>query len=232
MTIQFEAWPKTPRLFKESMVITEKIDGTNSAVGIAEGWVQVANPTTVGVPDVKHISVRPDGQDEPVHYTVYAQSRNRLIKPASTGDKAADNYNFAEWVHVNAHELARVLGPGLHFGEWWGCGIGRGYRQTGRHFSLFNTSRWKHLDIPEARAEINPPVELRVVPVLQVHTLDTDVIRETLSMLGAAGSQAAPGYDNPEGICVYLPAARATFKVTFDDEHKGRQAKIAAEIGV
>ena len=33
MSIDFTEWPKTPRLFRD-MIVTEKIDGTNSAVGI------------------------------------------------------------------------------------------------------------------------------------------------------------------------------------------------------
>jgi hypothetical protein len=214
--IEFTAWPKTPRLFKDSMVITEKIDGTNSAVGVVEGWVHVASPTTVGLPDQVWAEV--DGKP----YTVYAQSRNRLIKPASTGDKAADNYGFASWVYANHHELARVLGVGLHYGEWWGCGIGRNYGLAERRFSLFNTSRWKHLADPEAREAIQPPEPLTVVPVLDVYTLDTLLVREAMQRLRASGSQAAPGFMNPEGICVFLPSAGKTFKVTFDgDEHKG-----------
>lgn len=212
--ITFEAWPKTPRLFRESMVITEKIDGTNSAVGVAEGWIEEPGGGY-------QIWAEVDGKP----LTVYAQSRNRLIGPMErTGVKGSDNYNFAAWVFANHHDLARVLGPGLHYGEWWGHGIGRGYDQAQgvRHFSLFNTGRWKHLAIPEARAEIKPPEALRVVPVLNVHTLDTAVIQDTLFLLYRSGSHAAPGYDNPEGICVYLPAAKATFKVTFDgDNHKG-----------
>ena len=105
--------------------------------------------------------------------------------------------------------------------------IGRGYGlpQGERYFSLFNTSRWKHLDIPEARADIQPPEGLRVVPVLHTFALDTDVIREALGALKVTGSYAAPGYMNPEGICVFIPGAEATFKVTFDgDNHKGAQA--------
>lgn len=213
--IAFEAWPKTPRLFKESMVITEKIDGTNSAVGVVEYYNEC--PVPAGA-TVAHVLQEGGGAN---YYLVYAQSRNRVISPATPDNKAADNYGFAGWVWANADDLARVLGPGLHYGEYWGHGIGRGYDQTERYFSLFNTSRWKHLDIPEARAEIKPPEALRVVPVLSIHTLDTPVIQETLSTLGAAGSRAAPGYMTPEGICVYLPAAKATFKVTFDDTHKG-----------
>jgi hypothetical protein len=240
--IEFEAWPKTPRLFKEGMVITEKIDGTNSAVGVMEfpfGW-HVGGVDENGVnhdpPENAVLVMGPlgdlDGLPD-VEYLVYAQSRNRLIKPAGkfAGEAGTDNYAFAEWVWKNADELARVLGPGLHFGEWWGAGIGRGYGQTGRHFSLFNTSRWKHLAIPEAREAIGPPAELSVVPVLAVHTLDTDLIKDTLDALKFTGSHAAPGYENPEGICVYLPAVRATFKVTFDDEHKGvlREHKLDVE---
>lgn len=34
-TLEFEAWPKTPRLFRD-MIITEKIDGTNAAVVVYE----------------------------------------------------------------------------------------------------------------------------------------------------------------------------------------------------
>lgn len=212
--IAFEAWPKTPRLFKESMVITEKIDGTNSAVGILER--PAGSVTMEAWGDACLV------ETASADYLVYAQSRNRLITPATRGGKGSDNYGFAEWVWANADELARVLGAGLHFGEYWGHGIGRGYGMAeSRFFSLFNTSRWKHLDIPEARAEINPPEALRVVPVLNVHTLDTVQIRDTLLALEFSGSHAAPGYENPEGICVYLPAAKATFKVTFDDTHKG-----------
>lgn len=214
--ITFEAWPKTPRLFKEPMIITEKIDGTNSAVGVVEGWV---NPIQKdgGYAVWAEVDGRP--------LTVYAQSRNRLIGPvAETTEKGSDNYNFAQWVWANHHDLARILGPGLHFGEWWGNDIGRGYSLASdeRYFSLFNTSRWKHLAIPEARADIKPPDGLRVVPVLNVHTLDTEQIKNTMTLLAVTGSQAAPGYYNPEGICVYLPGAKQTFKYTFEgDQHKG-----------
>lgn len=212
--IAFEAWPKTPRLFKEGMVITEKIDGTNSAVGIKS-----FPPGSICMEGFNESCLIETAEAD---YLVYAQSRNRIIVPVHFGGKGADNYNFAQWVWANAAELARVLGPGLHYGEWWGAGIGRGYGQTSRHFSLFNTGRWKHLAIPEAREAINPPAELRVVPVLNVYQLDTEQIRETLDILKLTGSQAAPGYMNPEGVCVFLPAAQRTFKVTFDgDNHKG-----------
>jgi hypothetical protein len=47
-------------------------------------------------------------------------SRNRWITPDN------DNYGFARWCVENETEL-RKLGPGRHFGEWWGAGIQRRY---------------------------------------------------------------------------------------------------------
>jgi len=100
-------------------VITEKIDGTNAAIGVVQtGWDGEAGAVS-----------RP-------HYRVYAQSRTRIITPQS------DNMGFAAWVQQHAEVLAQTLGEGLHFGEWWGVGIQRGYGLSERRFSLFNTARW------------------------------------------------------------------------------------------
>jgi hypothetical protein len=66
---------------------------------------------------------------------IRAGSRTRWITPED------DNYGFARWVHNHADEL-RGLGPGRHFGEWWGQGIQRNYSLTEKRFSLFNVSRW------------------------------------------------------------------------------------------
>lgn len=62
-------------------------------------------------------------------------SRTRWITPQS------DNFGFAAWVEQNKEELYK-LGPGYHYGEWWGKGIQRGYGLNERRFSLFNISRW------------------------------------------------------------------------------------------
>jgi hypothetical protein len=209
--IEFTPWPKTPRLFKDSMVITEKIDGTNSAIGVVEGWYEAPEPFGRDYVTWAEVEGKP--------YTVYAQSRNRLIAPnLVTGKKGSDNYAFAEWVWANHHDLARVLGAGLHFGEWWGAGIGRGYSRTDRSFSLFNTSRWRHLEIPEARESIKPPKELSVVPVLWVSTLDTQQVKHTLQELRDLGSKAKPGFMDPEGVCVFIPSSQQIYKVTFEGD--------------
>lgn len=153
-----------------------------------------------------------DGTNAQVHITddgrIFAGSRNRWITPE------ADNFGFAAWVRDNAEELKK-LGPGSHFGEWWGQGIQRGYGLTEKRFSLFNVSRW---DDPFVR-----PACCHVVPTLSVWTFDTNVITEVLARLEEYGSQAAPGFMKPEGIVVYHTKSHSLFKKTLDknDGHKG-----------
>ena len=67
--------------------------------------------------------------------SMLAGSRTRWITPQD------DNHGFAAWVEAHREELL-TLGPGRHFGEWWGSGIQRGYGLKEKRFSLFNARRW------------------------------------------------------------------------------------------
>lgn len=174
--VVFEAWPSTPRLYRD-MVITEKIDGTNACVVIGE-----------------------NGE-------FCCQSRKRLIWPDD------DNFGFARWAFERADELIAFLGPGRHFGEWWGKGIHRGYDRDDRTFSLFNVGRWD--DKPNNR--LGWPDGLSVVPVLYRGDFSTAIVEAVKHALRFEGSKAAPGYMNPEGVIVWHQAARAKFKSTFDE---------------
>lgn len=133
--------------------------------------------------------------------SVRAGSRNRWITPDD------DNFGFARWVAERADEL-RELGPGQHFGEWWGLGIQRGYGLHERRFWLFNAGRWG-----EER-----PACCGVVPVLYAGDFSTDAVDATLAALKAGGSKAAPGFMKPEGVIVYLTAARHTYKVLAEND--------------
>lgn len=136
-----------------------------------------------------------------------AQSRTRLITP---GD---DNYGFAAWVEANREVLLR-LGPGHHFGEWWGRGINRNYGLSERRFSLFNVSRWGD---PATR-----PACCDVVPVLATSESDPGdpfcVADAALEKLRTEGSVAAPGFMNPEGIIAFHTAGNVCFKATLDND--------------
>lgn len=138
--------------------------------------------------------------------SVHAASRTRLITPQD------DNAGFAKWVEANTEELRR-LGPGRHFGEWWGQGIQRNYGLKEKRFSLFNTARWG-LSRPEC---------CHVVPVLWSGVLDTTKIDAVLEELRVRGSVAVPGFMKPEGIVVFHVPSQHLFKKTLDhnDGHKG-----------
>lgn len=181
----FVPWPKIPRLNRD-IVVSEKLDGTNAAVGILD-----------------------DG-------TVYAQSRKKLITAE------ADNAGFARWVEDNTQALRDILGPGLHFGEWWGSKIGRRYDQTRKFFSLFNTSRWGDLlssDVTDD-ASFEDSIGLKVVPVLYEGPFSEYAIKGALAALEVNGSYAAPGFMDPEGVIVFHTAANSCFKVTIKDDEK------------
>lgn len=174
---EFVEFPKMPRLSRE-VVVTEKIDGTNSQVYITD-----------------------DGD-------LFVGSRNRWITTQS------DNFEFAAWAHAHKDELLQ-LGPGAHFGEWWGAGIQRRYGLSEKRFSLFNVDRWG-----EAR-----PACCHVVPVLYRGNFDTSAIDACLERLRENGSVASPGFMNPEGVVVFHIAGRVGFKKTL---HKDELPKSAA----
>lgn len=136
-----------------------------------------------------------------------AGSRKRWIAPGN------DNFGFASWVYENREELLK-LGPGSHFGEWWGVGIQRNYGLHERRFSLFNSARWSN---PETR-----PKCCDVVPVIGTRNFfDTAWIKAQLLILKAHGSYAAPGFMDPEGIIIYNTANGEYYKETFDNNPKG-----------
>ncbi len=158
----FEGFQKIPRLNREC-TITEKIDGTNAQV-----WVELRDVV------VQQFGV--DGQfthdgwidteldHEGLKYCLCAGSRNKLITP---GD---DNHGFARWVNDNKAELVR-LGPGRHFGEWWGSGIQKSYGLTKgeKRWSLFNTHKWTD--------DATRPKCCHVVPVLFKGPFATDTVQ-------------------------------------------------------
>lgn len=141
---------------------------------------------------------------------VGAQSRKRLITPQD------DNFGFARWVAENEDALRDTLGPGRHFGEWWGSGVQRGYglAKGEKRFSLFNVARWQDTDLT-----VIPGVS--TVPLLaEWPRLDTESLGYLLDDLRVNGSVAAPGFMQPEGVVIWHTAARTLFKVTLEDDDK------------
>lgn len=128
-------------------------------------------------------------------------SRTRWVVP---GD---DNFAFSKWAQENKDELLK-LGPGRHFGEWWGKGIQRGYGKEDRTFSLFNVTRWAE----------NRPQCCEVVPTIYRGMFSEQAIQDALKFLEVNGSVAAPGFMKPEGVVVFHTAAQIGFKKTLEKD--------------
>lgn len=128
-------------------------------------------------------------------------SRKRWITPED------DNFGFARWAHENKNMLLE-LGPGRHFGEWYGGKIQRGYDVKEKAFALFNTHKWG----------LERPACCQVVPILYQGMLSQFIIDESIEILRRRGSVAVPGFMRPEGIVVFHTAANMMFKKTIEKD--------------
>ena len=177
------------------------------------------------------ITEKIDGTNAQVYITpdwdMFVGSKRRWIQPEN------DNAGFAKWAYRNKDELL-TLGPGQHFGEWWGSGIQRGYGLQEKRFSLFDTNRWAvrgkgrlplfGATLISDKIQEYPPTCCDVVPELYRGDFSTKVVDLMLDQLIYKGSRAAPGCRvAPEGVVVYHLHSRTSFKKTYPgDGHKGK----------
>jgi hypothetical protein len=190
--MDFIGFPKMARLSRE-VILTEKIDGTNAQIYIPESTETEINSLWNGMFGASKV-IRP----------FLVGSRTRWITPEH------DNFGFARWAYEHAEELMK-LGPGHHYGEWWGDGIQRRYGLSEKRFSLFNVERWTFAELPSC---------VGVVPTLYRGNFDSNSIQEVLQELSQSGSRAAPGFMDPEGIVIWHTAAQVGFKKTIKDDEK------------
>jgi hypothetical protein len=156
----------------------------------------------------------PANPEEPI----LAGSRNRWITPGKT----TDNFGFAAWVEEHAAAFRR-LGPGRHFGEWYGAGVGRRYGLDHKRFALFDVHRFAE-GLPEGL-----PGNVELVPVLYRGPVDIRAIEQATANLYATGSVAVPGWMKPEGVVINVAGMR--WKITDNgDAHKGAAAGGGEEV--
>lgn len=156
-------------------------------------------------------------------------SRTRWLNAQS-----GDNHGFLLWAMTNKDELVAGLGPGKHFGEWWGSGIQRGYGLKEKRFSLFNAIRWtpageelQRIPCGDPRIEKwtqHAPGCCSVVPVLFRGLFETKAVEDALWKLQKGGSIASPGFMRPEGVVVFHMAANIGFKKTIEKDEEAKNA--------
>lgn len=188
---EFQPFGKIAR-FSRGCTITEKIDGTNAQVYISD--------------DLGPFRLK-SGNEVPF----MCASRTRYIFPEQ------DNMGFAKWAYAH-QEAILALGPGRHYGEWWGAGIQRRYGLTEKRFSLFNSQRWQ-----PGRDAL--PEGIHVVPILYEGLFNEAAVEGAIKLLTEEGSKAAPGFNSPEGIVIYHHALRQYFKKTLVGDEKPKGSK-------
>lgn len=149
--------------------------------------------------------------------------------------ETGDNHGFMLWALTNKEQLL-TLGPGRHFGEWWGSGIQRGYglAKGEKRLSLFNVTRWCLAgEEPQRIATADPRIEkyqerlpacVGLVPVLYRGMFTTSACEEAILRLREQGSAASPGFNKPEGIVCFHTAANAGFKKTLEKDEVPKSA--------
>ncbi len=199
MSLEFQAWPKIPRLTNEEMTITEKIDGTNACVIILPYSVDHEEMIQQGHAKCFH------DDESALMFTFATQSRKRFIWPG----KDTDNAGFAAWAWERATFLIDTLSYGKHYGEWYGRGIQRSYGLMEKRFALFNPWRYTDVDLD---------IEgLEVVPTLYTGNVHATAIQDTLFALREFGSVAVPG-QKAEGVIVQHKLSGSTYKAFVDDD--------------
>lgn len=139
-------------------------------------------------------------------------SRNKWLTD-ELGNIQSDNAGFAQWAVKNRDELMK-LGAGVHYGEWWGSGIQRGYGlpKGEKRFSLFNVSRWTDDSVR--------PACCGVVPILYQGIFSTEAVGTQIERLKTLGSVAAQGFMNPEGVVIFHVASGQLFKKTIEGDEQ------------
>lgn len=199
MDIEFQEFPKIARLSRE-IIITEKIDGTNSQILITE-----------------------DGR-------VFAGSRSRWITPQNDnfgfakwvedhlGEivKLGTGRHFGEWWGSGIQRGYGLKNRDKRFSLFntirW-CEFGKEPQRIPTNDPRVE----KYQDIlPEC---------IGVVPVLYRGIFDTMQVELALQYLKIHGSLASPGFMRPEGVVVFHVAGNVGFKKTIenDDTPKSKQ---------
>lgn len=134
-------------------------------------------------------------------------SRNRWLT------READNHGFYAWAVAHSGWFMGHLGVGVHYGEWFGRGIQRGYGMTERRLALFDVERYQ---TRLAHAVTNPGVI--TVPAL-LEARDGD---EGLGWLGHMAPTSTLGPVPMEGVVLRHRVTGAVFKHLFDGQKEAR----------
>jgi hypothetical protein len=190
---EFIGFPKMARLSRE-MIITEKIDGTNAQIYIAENGIDFR-----------------------------AGSRTQWITPDKDNHGFArwvyDNIDQLSKLGPGRH-IGEFWGSGVQRGY----GLPKGEKRFSMfnvvRWALHGTEPKQIVtgDPTQIKMQDVLPACVGLVPTLYRGMFDMDQIEDELANLKMFGSVASPGFMKPEGIVVFHTAANFGFKKTIEKD--------------
>jgi hypothetical protein len=189
--LAFQEFPKIARLSREC-IISEKIDGTNAQILIADdGQMHVGSRTRWLTPETgdNHgfMLWALTHKDELMklgpgrHYGEWRGSGIQRGYGLPKGEKRLSLFNVSRWcLHGDTPQRIATADPRIV----------------------------KYQDVL--------PACVGLVPVLYRGVFTTDACESAIADLRANGSKAAPGFNKPEGIVCFHVAANAGFKKTLE----------------
>ena len=202
--MKFTKFPKIQRFDKMTLLITQKLHGTNASI-----WIVKVDPELECLAHTDELEFFTSDRQ----YIVKAGKRSSFI----TCEK--DNFGFAKFVHANKDALAEALGEGVHFGEWVGPGINSGEGLEEKRLALFNVLGLEKRK-EELEAECKWPDRVDLVPVLYFgnsNDIQTEVDKAMIELKNN-GSKYCAGFMRPEGVVTSILGTNTKFKKVFDAE--------------
>jgi hypothetical protein len=189
-TPEFNEFPKMGRLSREC-IITEKIDGTNAQILIAEDGQFLTGSRTRWITP----------QDDNFGFSAWAhQHKEELLKLGA-------GRHFGEWWGAGIQRkygLSEKRFSLFNVSRW-----------------CLHGSRPNRIETADPRIEkwqdVLPPC-VDLVPVLYRGVFTTEAVENALELLRKHGSLAAPGFMKPEGVVCFHTAAQVGFKKTLEKD--------------
>lgn len=194
-TIEFEAWPKTTRLFRP-VTVTEKIDGTNACIIFAQD------------------------EDTPDGYELGVQSRNRLITPWDDNQGFAQ---WVAENHGELFEkLSYGRHYGEWWGQKIGRKYNMTHRVFSIfNTDLWSVQPY----VAPPKFEIGDAVLTSAPVLYRGDFDQDKILGAAAALLrdgSEASSHLGEDFDKPEGICIWHSQTRQVQKFTFDNNDKGK----------
>jgi len=196
-TTEFVGFSKIARLNREC-IITEKIDGTNAQIFIADDGTMFAGSRTRWL--------LPENDNHGFANWCEAQRSELLMlgRGRHFGEWWGQGINRNYGLKEKRFSLFNTIRWCLHDQE---------------------PQRIVTADPRIEKYQERLPACCGLVPELHRGVFSTNVCYEATNWLAGNGSKAVPGFMNPEGIVVYHVAGNVSFKVTLDgDGRKGKEA--------